>query len=107
MSRNHGDRNDSDNKIRLLKKQVEVLKREVTQLRKENRKLRENAGDDIDLDDDDDKDFDVDKKARKRGEGLLCDACQKGIYTAFTINIRGVDNTYLTCNACGDRKTNK
>jgi hypothetical protein len=107
MSRNHGDRNDSDNRIRLLKKQAEALKREVVQLRKENKRLREAAGDDIDLESEDVDFTEIDKKARKRGEGLTCEACNKGTYMAFTISVRGVDKTYLTCGVCGDRKPQK
>jgi hypothetical protein len=106
MSRNHGDRNDSDNKIRLLKKQAEVLKREVTHLRKENRPLRDAVGE-IDLEPDDNDFIESEKKARKRGEGLTCEACNKGTYMAFTISVRGVDKTYLTCGVCGDRKPQK
>jgi rubrerythrin len=107
MSRTHGDRSDKDNKIRLLKKQVDSLRREVAQLRKENNKLRESANA-TDFEGDSDVDFvEDDKKARKRGEGLPCEECHKGTYMPFTLSLRGGDRTYWTCGVCGHRKTKK
>ena len=105
MSRTHGDRSDKDNKIRVLKKQVDSLRREVSQLRKENSKLREAIGD-IGFEDEE-IEFVPEQKARKRGEGLTCESCSKGTYVAFTVNVRGVDKTYLTCGVCQHRKAQK
>jgi hypothetical protein len=106
VSRTYGDRGDKDNKIRMLKRQADSLKRENTRLRRDLEKAQ-GMIDDL-LAESPDHTEHEDKKARKRGDSLVCDNCQKGVYVPLNIKLRdGTQKTYLTCNVCRDSKAQK
>lgn len=106
MSRTYGDRGDKDNKIRLLKRQLESLKRENARLQRELQKAQSMI-DEL-LSESVQEDTDVRKPARKRGDGLVCSDCGKGTLVPMTVKFRdGVEKTYLNCNLCKASKTQR
>lgn len=101
MSRTYGDRADSTDKVRVLKRQVDSLKKEIARLRKDLNKANQRI---VELQQPEE---DSPKRASKTDE-LKCLDCGKGVYQSLSIPTRGGEvKTYLTCNLCGHRKVLK
>jgi predicted RNase H-like nuclease (RuvC/YqgF family) len=95
--RTFGDRSDTTNSLRVLKKQVEKLKIENLRLRKELNKMQQLivTNDGV-----------VDETAEPVSEpkAPTCTKCESSDTRIFRLKVGTLEKRYLLCDDCGTRK---
>lgn len=108
--RTFGDRGDSTNTLRDLKKKIEQLKVENARLRKELNKMNELLSSNNGILDEEDQELvaqEKDNKNTSKEDVPPCSKCNSFDTYYFRMNIGGTEKKYLRCNDCGISKLTK